>query len=259
MKKFLYSVLAISFLASLPSCKLLYPSAMFKEKDYQYFELAKKQVEQYLLQPGDELTLKVYSRDGFKLIDVIGALGSAEGESASSYLVDNEGFAKLPVLGDFFVKGYSESELETVLAEKLAGLFVEPYVVVEVVNRRAFIFRGSAASIVKLNTAPTTLLEVIAAAGGLSGGSSGGGRGEVLKAYKIKIIRGDLKNPEIHLVDLSTLEGIRNTDLIVQGNDIIYIETKKNIARDLLQNFTPYIALVSTISTLIILGTTFGK
>lgn len=233
---------------------------MFREKDYQYFELAKQQVEQYLIQPGDELTIKVYSRDGFKLIDVIGSISEVPGESQSSYLVDNEGFAKIPVLGDFFVKGFSESELESVLSERLSGLFVDPYVVVNVVNRRAFIFRGSSASVVKLNSAPTTILEVIASAGGLSGGNSGvNGRTEVLKSYNIKIIRGDLKNPEIHLVDLSTLEGIRKTDLIVQGNDIIYIEMKRNFARDILQNIAPYVALLTTVSTLIILGTNLGK
>ena len=223
---------------------------MYKMKDYQYFELAQKQIEQYIIQAGDELTIQIYSRDGFRLIDVIGRVGAASGESISSYVVDPEGFARIPVLGDFYVKGYTESELERVLAEKFAGLFVDPYVILKVVNRRAFIFRGSDASVVTLNRTPTSLFEVIASAGGLT---------NQLKAYKIKIIRGDLKNPEVHIVDLSTLEGVRKTDLIIQGNDIIYIEERRNVVLDVLNVIMPYVSVLTTVTTVIALATALGK
>src|SRR5579864_1080723 len=88
----------------LPSCKLLYPSLMFKQKEYQYFELAHKQIDQYIIQPGDELAFRLYTRDGFKLVDVLSgtAPGSATLSGVSSsfitYPVDNEGFARLPIL-----------------------------------------------------------------------------------------------------------------------------------------------------------------
>ena len=32
-----------------------------------------------------------------------------------NFLVDNEGFAKLPIIGEFYVKGFTETELERVL------------------------------------------------------------------------------------------------------------------------------------------------
>ncbi len=251
MKLPIQLLLVCGIIISLPSCKVLYPSLMFQQKDYQYFELAQKQIEQYIIQPGDELTIKIYSRDGFKLVDVIGAPeGSAPGEnSLNSFLVDNEGFAKLPVLGDFYVKGYTESELERVLAEKFSGLFTDPYVILKVANRRAFVFVGSSGSVVSLNRSPTTLFEVLGRTGGLP---------LQAKAYKVKIIRGDNKNPEVHVIDLSTLEGIRKADLIIQGNDIIYIETRKNVAADVLSQIAPYVSLVTTVATLIILTTALG-
>lgn len=250
MKQLLKLLFITVVVITLPSCRVLYPNLMYRMKDYQYFELAQKQLDQYIVQPGDELTLRIYSRDGFKLIDVIGSPSGNLGESSSTYVVDKEGFAKLPVLGDFYVKGYTESELERALAEKFAGLFVDPYVILKVVNRRVIVFRGSIGSVITLNRTPTSLLEVLGSAGGLSGN---------LKAYKIKIIRGDLKNPEVHLVDLSTLQGVRKTDLTVQGNDIIYIEERRNIATDILTTFMPYITFITTISTLIVLTTTLGK
>jgi polysaccharide biosynthesis/export protein len=249
MKYLIGTILFLLLIASLPSCRFVYPNLMFKQKDYQYFELAKKEVAQYLIQSGDELTLQIYSRDGFKLIDVIGGSSVVTGQSSSTYAVDEEGFARFPVLGDFYVKGFTESELQRVLEEKFSGLFIDPYINLTVANRRVFIFRGSSASIISLRRTPTSLFEVLSSAGGITG---------QLKAYKIKIIRGDLKNPEVHLVDLSTLEGIRKTDLIVQGNDIIYLEEKKNVPSDVLNTVMPYVSVLTTISALIVLATTIG-
>ena len=265
MKRLFGSFLVIAALFSLPSCRYLYPNIMFKMKDYQFFELAQKQIDQYVIQPGDEMSVRVYARDGFKLVDVIGAAGlGASGSAANSsggigqnstnaiyYPVDNEGFVRLPIVGEMFVKGYTEKELQRILADKYAGLFVEPFVIVKVENRRALVFKGSGASVVPLNYSPTNLLEVIAKSGGLDLN---------LKAYNIKVIRGDMKNPEVILIDLSTLEGMRRADLIVQSNDIIYIEQKKtNIATLILTELAPYLGVITTITTVIILAKTFGK
>ena len=121
MKQALGLFIIAALLISIPSCRLLYPNLMFQQKQYQYFELAQKQIDQYVIQPGDEISLRVYARDGFRLVDVIGSVGGAAGtigSTASStvtnstviitYLVDNEGFARLPVVGELFVKGYTE-------------------------------------------------------------------------------------------------------------------------------------------------------
>jgi len=260
------------------SCRLFYPNQLFKQKDYQYFEFAKKQIDEYIIEPDDQLTLQVYSRDGFKLIDVFGGGfsggatsgggssssgssggGSSSGSSTSSstasgsqvtYLVDKEGFAKLPILGDFYVKGYSHHELEKELAQKYATLFIDPFVIVKVINRRVLVFKGEVASVVGLNESPTSLIEVLAKAGGLT---------RNLKAYKIKIIRGDLKNPEVHIIDLSSLEGLRTADLTMRPNDIVYVEERKRIIGDVLAEISPLFAAVTTVGTLIILIKTLGK
>jgi polysaccharide export outer membrane protein len=254
MKHFSRFLFFLTLVFILPACRILVPNQMFKQKDYQYFELAHKKMEQYTIQCGDELTLQVYSRDGFKLIDVIGNNGTTnsmgENSSGAIYIVDNEGFAKIPILGQFYIKGYTEAELEKVLAERLANLFVDPYVVARVNNRRAIVFLGSGAQIVKLNRSPSSLIEVLAQVGGID--ATG-------KAYRIKIIRGDLKNPEIHLIDLSTLEGIRKADLTIQNNDIVYIEKVYNYPRELLKDISPVLGLITSLSTFIFLILRFGK
>jgi polysaccharide export outer membrane protein len=255
MKRFRGILLVAGLLMCMPSCRVLYPSLMFQEKQYQYFELAQKQIDQYVIQPGDELSLRIYARDGFRLIDVVGTTMIAGSSIANStlitYLVDNEGFVRLPVVGELFVKGYTEKELNCVLADKFSGLFVDPFVIARVENRRALVFKGSTGGVITLNSGPTNLLEVIAKSGGLDNNA---------KAYKIKVIRGDLKNPQVILVDLSTMEGVRKADLIVQSNDIIYIEEKRaSVAAQVLTEISPYLSFVTTIATVILLAKTYGK
>jgi polysaccharide export outer membrane protein len=258
MKQFSGIFLIAVLLISIPSCRVLYPNLMFQQKQYQYFELAQKQIDQYIIQPGDEINLRIYARDGFRLVDVVGS-GTNGGNSSSmmtttaviDYLVDNEGFVRLPVIGELFVKGYTEKELNRILADKFSGLFVDPFVIVKVDNRRVLFFKGTSASIVGLNDGPTNLLEVIAKGGGLAENS---------KAYKIKVIRGDIKNPQVILIDLSTLEGMRRADLIVQSNDIIYIEEKRaSVAAQVLNEISPYLGVITTIATVILLAQTYGK
>jgi len=257
MKQVLGFFTIAALLISMPSCRVLYPSLMFQQKQYQYFELAQKQIDQYVIQPGDEVTMRIFARDGFKLIDVVGSAnigynqggGGTQSNGSLDYLVDNEGFVRLPVVGELFVKGYTEKELNRVLADKFSGLFVDPFVVVKVDNRRALIFKGSSGGVINLNDGPTNLLEVIAKAGGLDAAA---------KAYKIKVIRGDLKNPQVILIDLSTMEGVRRADLIVQSNDIIYIEEKQSsIAAQILTEIGPYLSFVTTIATVILLAKTY--
>ena len=93
------------------------------------------------------------------------------------------------------------------------------------------------------------MFEVIAKSGGIA---------TDLKSYKIKVIRGDLKNPQISVIDLSSIEGMRNADLIVQSNDIIYIEPRRRPASDVLKELAPVFAWASTILTTIALIKTFS-
>lgn len=263
MIKKIYCFLGLLALLSLSSCRVFYPNTMFQQKDYQYFELAKKNVEEYVIQPGDEVTLQVFSRDGFKLVDVLGgatnsqqSAGTANNNTSNvsqgvEYLVDKEGFVKFPVLGMMYVKGYTQNELETQLSQRYAALFVNPFVVLRVTNRRVFLFKGDGGAVIPLNDAPTNLVEVLAKSGGLD---------RPLKAYKIKIIRGDLANPEVRIIDLSTLEGLRKADLIVQSNDIIYVDQRKNVVVDftkqILPVITPIISLTGLVTSFILLART---
>lgn len=145
--------------------------------------------------------------------------------------VDFDGTVKIPILGRIFLKDLSIREAELLMEEKYKLIFIDPFVVIKVVNKRVLLFpgRGGAASVLYLTNQNTSLIEALASTGGISG-----------KAKKIKLIRGDLKNPKIYLIDLSTLEGLKKADLTLLGNDIIYVEP----IDDRISNFTSRISSV---------------
>lgn len=247
-KHYLTFVIILLVLLHCPSCKLLYPNNLFRQKEYQYFELAQKQIDEYVIKPGDELSVQLFTRDGFKLIEPFQTTQMAN--SPVRYIVDAEGFVNLPILGEMYVNGFSETQLEAILSDKYSSLYQDPYTVVTVVNRRVFFFRGSTSQVIQLNTTPTTVLEVIAKAGGIP---------ENFKSYNIKVIRGDFKNPQIIIIDLSTLEGLRKSDLIVQSNDIIYIDFRYSLPNAILAPVLPYITLLTSLATTITLIATLAR
>jgi len=233
---------------------------MFEQGKYQSFELQEKLVDQYVIQPFDQLTIAVFSRDGFRLIDVLGSggeivtIGGGGGGGAGGgmaqrsgvdLIVDKDGYLHIPVIGELNVKGYTETELERLIAERMSAFIVSPFVEARVTNRRCFLFNGFTASVVGLNNVPTSLFEVIARSGGV---------GQNIKAYKIKIIRGNFNNPQIYIIDISTIEGMQKANLIVQSNDIIYLEPRRQYIRDILRETSIIFTIINSVTTFYLLG-----
>lgn len=244
----------IILLTFLSSCRVFQPNRMFKQGNYEYFQVNQKVLEEYVIQKGDLLALEVFAREGFELVDVLQRAGAAAQYNNQvaryQYLVEHDGFVEFPLFGRMYTLGYSLNELADIIETKSQELFNEPYAILKVTNRRAYIFKGSTAQVVTLNDAPTNLLEVIAKSGGIDND---------LKAYKIKILRGDLKQPEIILVDLSTIEGLRNAELTIQSNDVIYIERRFRVAKEILSEITPILSLATSLTTVIVLVNNFKK
>jgi len=121
----------------------------------------------------------------------------------------------------------------------LAHYYKDPFVILEVLNKRVYLFTsGSNAQVVNLPNDNTTLFEVLAQAGGITG---------VGNAKRIKIIRGDLRDPVVYLIDLSKVESFPSSDLIMQANDIIYIDPVINFAKNITGDIASILSLVSSI------------
>ena len=214
-------------------------------QDYKYATFPATQKTEYQVAPNDELNFNIYSNDGFKLIDISAAAGtetsSRLNRTGLNYKIEFDGTIKLPLLGRTKLEGLTVRQAETLLEEKYASFYNKPYVQLEVTNRRVIIFPGSgdgAAKVIHLANENTTLIEALASAGGIA---------HFGKAYRVKLIRGDLKNPSVYLIDLSTIDGIKDANLILQANDIIYIEPQLRVGKDIISEILPYLSFITTI------------
>jgi polysaccharide export outer membrane protein len=140
-------------------------------------------------------------------------------------------------------------EAEKSLEAQYANFYNKPFVVVRVVNRRVTIFPGTGGSgrVVNLDNESTTVIEALALAGGIT--NTG-------KAKKIKLIRGDLRNPKVILLDLSTIEGVKQGNLLLQANDIIYVEPVPRVSQEVLIQITPIVGIITSFALIynIIIG-----
>jgi polysaccharide export outer membrane protein len=228
-------------------CRSINPSVMFKTpKGYDYQIDQTLANAEYKITPNDYLEFNVYSRDGFNLIDQTavsiqsaGTLGNNGVESLHKYLVELDGYVKLPILGRIKIKDMTIKEAEKMLETQYATYYQKPFVQLKVINRRVLIFPGSGGSgrVVLLENENTTLVEALAIAGGIA---------PTGKAWRVKLIRGDLRNPQIQLIDLSTIEGVKQSNLLLQANDIIYVEPVPNIAANVLAQISPIIGIITS-------------
>ncbi len=241
-KLFIYFLILLQF----SSCKWLYPNYIFREnKEYYYLEIEQTGNQTQLIMPGDRISFLIRSRGGYDLIDVSnlspnggGGINLGGNALGLEYLVREDGFVELPILGLLKIEGLDRFQLEDVLEEKYAPIYNDPFVIAQVTNHRVFVFMGLGdAAAVPLSRPNTTLLDVIAQVGGISSGA---------KSHKIKIIRGDYKNPSIKRVDLSTMAGLEDAAFVVQPNDLILFEPRTPFAPAILRDITPFLTLLTT-------------
>lgn len=232
----------------LSSCNVL-PSIMMKtKKGYEYDKVPTDTSSGYIISVNDIVDFKLYTNDGTKLIDLT-ALTSPEASGGvlnmNNYLVEADGMCKLPIIGRVELKGKKIIEAENFLQEQYAVFYKKPFVQLKVLNRRVTVFPGVGKGVVlTLENENTTVIEALGRVGGLPKES---------KAHKIKVVRGDLKNPKVFLFDFSTIEGIKDAGFVLQANDIVYVEPQKNTVSEILKDVAPIVSIITSTITLIVL------
>lgn len=238
---------------------------MFKEgRDFKgYDSIPMVPQYEYRISPNDQLSLLVYTNDGERIFDIL--TGATIGEAGTGqnmnriisrsnnirYLVRQTGIVEFPVIGEFNIAGLTIAESQKLLREQYSSNYIDPFVILEVVNQRAIVFNGDAghSTVVDIENYNTTLLEVIARAGGIHQ------RG---KAKKVRVMRQTPKGREVYLIDLSTMDGLYYADMIIQANDIIYIEPVTQYTREVLREVAPIVSLISSAIVVVTVLTRFN-
>lgn len=242
-------LLFVGIMIILSGCGWINSSIMLKTpKGYKYSEFKDSaKGKDYVIAPNDIIEFRIFSNDGFKLIDLT-SLNQMNRDyqmnNKMDFLVEFDGMVKLPILGRTKISGLTVRESELMLEEKYASYYVKPFVMMTVKNKRVIVFPGSAgdAKVIPLENSNTTLIEALALAGGIADDG---------KAKMVKLIRENNGNNDVYLIDLSKIEGIKQANMILQANDIIYVEPRRRYSSKILAEVTPVISLIS--STLILI------
>lgn len=233
---------AIILLVFFSSCRVLRPSLMFKTpKDYNFDKFSDTMaVEEYRIAPDDAISFRVFSNEGFKLIDLTSTTTNVVNLQTIEGVVAIDGTLKVPLLGRVKVAGLSLRQAEQLLESKYNEFYVGPYVMLKVTNKRAFVFPGTGgtAKVVPVIYNNTTIFEALAQAGGIT---------EEGKAYRVKLIRNNFgKKPLVYQMDLSTIDGVKQGNTIIQANDIIYVEPRPKVVQKFAQEISPYITILTS-------------
>lgn len=251
MKTILLKQIFIFFIGVIgfSSCKVNWyrQNVMFQTEVESIMDTLKKNDDNYLLKERDYFELKVYTNNGELIIDpnfqlrrdLGGNMMNQGQQKAFLYLIREDGQVLLPMVGDVKLVGLTIYQATQLLKEKYATFYEMPFVHLIVDNRRVIVLGGTkGGTVIPLENEKMTLLEVLAISGGVDNMS---------KAHNIRLIRGDLKNPEVQIIDLSTIEGMKKANLEMQPNDIVYIEPIRRVITESLRDFGPIMSFLTTI------------
>ena len=244
------------FILSLNSCGIN-SNLMYKAPTtYQYDSLVKGTAEQYKIAINDKLKINFFKSKGEAILDM--QSGSQDNRSQMrtineiTYLVLQDGSVEFPLVGNVKIAGLTTVECRDTLVKLLSKDYVEPFVQVEVLNKRCFVFPGTGgdAQVVNLTNENTTLMEALALAGGIKD------RG---KAKSVRVMRKEGEEWKVFKIDLSKIEGLEDSDMIVQANDYIYVDPSSRIAREVLEEVAPIFSIISSAAVIITVVTNVVK
>jgi polysaccharide biosynthesis/export protein len=251
IKTGLFGCLLVVLLGMASSCginsNLMFktPKGVEEQKD----SIPLRPTSEYTISRDDKFSFTLYTKGGKRIIENMAGMNDDPASfAAPEYLVRADGNAELPVIGEMHVAGLTVKQLEDTLSKSYSKEYQEPFVQVKLTNQRVIVFpgNGSDAKVIPLQNNNTTLMEAIAQAGGIAD------RG---RADRVKLMRNLGDKRVVYVLDMSTIDGLKYADMIVQANDYIYVEPSEQVGREAVQSAAP---LVSLISSALIIITVFA-
>ncbi|MEQ9423843.1 MAG: polysaccharide biosynthesis/export family protein [Cyclobacteriaceae bacterium] len=203
----------------------------------------------YVIQINDYVQINVFTNNGERIIDPNNQFNNNQGNQQNlrnnqrqfEYLVQVDGRVKVPILGLVKLEGMTIQEAETYLEQLFDEYYKDSFVRLQYINKRVILLGATGGSVITLQNENISLVEIIAMAGGISQGA---------KSSTVKLIRGDLTNPEVFSVDLRTISGMKASILNVEPGDIIYVEPRRRVFFEAIRDVGPIMGLISSLLTL---------
>ena len=237
------------FLAiALTSCGAYKQNIMFRvPKDYAIEKQVESVEKNYIVQKNDYLKLQVYTNDGELIIDpnmemmkdMPGGQSTTAMKPSVDYLVDVNGITKLPMIGEIKLEGLTIRQAEEILQKEYSKYYQQPYVVLKYGNKRAIILGAPGGQVIPLVNENVKLVEVLAMAKGLD---------ITAKAQNIRVLRDN----QVFVADLTTIDGYLKNNMIIQPGDVIYVEPVRRPVLESLRDYGPLISIFTTITALVV-------
>ena len=174
--------------------------------------------------PNDRVAITVYVQSGQGSQQMSSILTTNSNNNLTSkdddigILVTQKGTVRLPMLGSIEIIGLTEDEASAKLIDLYKTYIRNPYVKVEIKNQRVIVIgEVKKPGVVSVTNGTMTVLEAIAQSGDLT---------DLASRDNVKIIRGDLRNPNIRSIDLANVIALNESSLFLRPNDIIYVQPR---------------------------------
>lgn len=175
---------------------------------------------------GDRVEIIVANQsvgDGDKQLNVLlSTAGRGESyqtrDGTEGILIPNDGTVRLPLVGVVKIAGLTENGA----AEKLTNVYKEylknPFTSVKILNQRLFVLgEVRRPGVVQVTNGTMSLFEALGQSGDLT---------DDAQRSNVKIIRGGLRSPMVKEINLADISDIKLTSLILQPNDIVYVQPR---------------------------------
>ena len=236
----------LAFGLLMASCAAYRQNIMFKTEGVQKLQGEVIKAEKnYTIQQNDYLQIDLYTNSGERIIDPdlkLAETVKVQGLTLKpevKYLVDLKGVVKLPMIGEIKVEGMTLREVETLLQKAYEKYYTAPYAIVTYLNKRVIVLGAPGGQVIPLENENVPLVEILA----LSKGVETNG-----KAHNIRVIRGD----QVFVADFSTIDGFRNSNMIMEPGDIVYVEPVRKPFLEAARDYGSLLGMVTSIVTLII-------
>lgn len=205
----------------------------------------------YIISRNDFLNIEVYTNGGERIIDPDFELLKETGvqlnqqlnKPTPNFLVQEDGLVRLPMIGLVDLVGLNLRQANIILQEKYSEFYENPFVITKYINKRVVILGATESFVVPLENENMSLIEVLAVAGGL---------GKDAKAHNIRLIRGNLTNPEVYLIDLSSINSMASSMVKILPGDIIYVEPVRRPLTEVVRDIAPILSTVTSGIALVI-------
>ena len=199
----------------------------------------------YIIQKNDYLKMDVFTNKGERAIDPNPQLSNtpsgapATNAQAFTYLVDLNGIAKFPMVGELKLEGLTLRQGEEILQKEYEKYFKESYVILSYTNKRVIVLGAMGGQVIPLTNQNVNLVEVLALAKGLPNDA---------KAQNIRVLRSN----QVFVVDLSTIEGFKAGNMLIQPGDIVYVEPVRRGLSEGLRDYATLFTIMISLATLIL-------